>query len=60
MKRLTMKERGTWVKGFAAQYRKASKKEKGAILDRFIEATAYQRHYAARLNCPGFTGDPSF
>ena len=49
MKRLTMKERWTLVKGFAGQYRKASKKEKGAILDRFIEATEYERHYAARL-----------
>ena len=49
MKRLTMKERRTLVKGFAVQYRKASKKEKGAILDRFIEATEYQRHYGARL-----------
>lgn len=49
MKRLTMKEGRTLVKGFAGQYRKASKKEKGTILDRFIEAAAYQRHYAARL-----------
>ena len=51
MKRLAMSERRVWVKAFAAQYRKATKKEKGAILDRFIEATGYKRHYAARLLC---------
>ena len=35
--------------GVCGQYRKATKKEKGTILDRFMEATGYQRHYAARL-----------
>ena len=49
MKKLQMKERRVLVKAFAAQYRQASKKEKGVILDRFVEATEYQRHYAARL-----------
>ena len=49
MERLTMKERRVMVKAFAGQYRKVTKKEKGTILDRFMEATGYQRHYAARL-----------
>ena len=33
------------VRAVAKEYRKASKKEKGAILDRFMEATNYQRRY---------------
>ena len=44
-----MWERRAVAKAFAKEYRKASKKEKGAILDRFVEATDYQRRYAARL-----------
>ena len=35
------------VKSFAAQYRKTGKSEKGRILDRFVKATNYHRHYAA-------------
>ena len=40
-----MSERRGVVKAVAKEYRKASKKEKGAILDRFVEATDYQRRY---------------
>ena len=53
MKRLAMSEQRVWVKAFAAQYRKATKKEKGAILDRFIEATGYKRDISVttQLGC---------
>jgi hypothetical protein len=44
-----MRERRVLVKAFAAEYRRVRKKRKGAILDRFVEATGYKRHYAARL-----------
>jgi len=44
-----MRERRVLVKAFAKGYRKAGKKEKGQILDRFVEATGYQRRYAARV-----------
>lgn len=43
-----MKERRVLVKAFAGEYRRATKKEKGEILDRFVVATGYQRRYAAR------------
>jgi hypothetical protein len=48
-KRLDMRERRVLVKAFAAEYRKGRKKEKGGILDRFVEAAGYARRYAARL-----------
>ena len=44
-----MGERRVLVKAFAAEYRRVRKKRKGEILDRFVEATGYERHYAARL-----------
>lgn len=44
-----MRERWVLVKAFAAEYRKARKKEKGGILDRFVKASGYLRRYAARL-----------
>ena len=47
--RLTMKERQVVVKAFTYSYRKVRKKEKGEILDRFVEATGYNRRYRARL-----------
>ena len=47
--RLSMKERRVLTKALCAQYRKAGKKEKGALLDRFVEATGYNRVYGARL-----------
>lgn len=45
--RLTMGERRAVTKAFAAGYRRARKREKGKILDRFVEATGYHRKYAA-------------
>ncbi|MBI4444998.1 MAG: hypothetical protein HY645_03735 [Acidobacteria bacterium] len=48
-KKLDMRERRVLAKAFAAEYRRARKKGKGAILDQFVEATGYRRHYAARL-----------
>ena len=37
------------VKAFAKEYQRGRKKDKGAIFDGFVEATGYQRRYAARL-----------
>ena len=48
-KKLTMAERRVLVKAFAAEYRRVRKKQKGFILDQLVEATGYERHYAARL-----------
>lgn len=45
--RLTMKERKTITKALAEQYRRASKKQKGQILEQVVEATGYNRYYAA-------------
>jgi hypothetical protein len=47
--RLTMRERQAITKGMAKQYRSSSKKAKGGILEQFVEATGYNRVYAARL-----------
>lgn len=47
--RLTMKERRTVTKALAAQYRRASKKGKGEILEQFVEAAGYNRVYAAQV-----------
>jgi hypothetical protein len=44
-----MKERHAVTKAMAAQYRRASKKGKAEILDPFVEATGYDRSYAAGL-----------
>lgn len=44
-----MRERRVLVKAFAGEYRKGGKKEKGAILERFVKASGYVRRYAARL-----------
>lgn len=44
-----MKERNTVTKTLAAQYRRASKKRKGMILNELVEATGYNRVYAAKL-----------
>ena len=44
-----MKERRVVAKAFATKYRQAAKKEKGRILDQFVEATGYVRRYAARI-----------
>lgn len=44
-----MRERRVVIKGMAGSYRRASKSEKGQILDQVVEATGYLRRYAARL-----------
>jgi hypothetical protein len=44
-----MKEKQAVTAVMSAEYKKASKKAKGAILDRFVEITKYARRYAARL-----------
>lgn len=46
---LTMRERHSVSKAMAAQYRRAAKKRKGEILDQFVEATGYNRAYAAQV-----------
>ena len=42
-----MKERKRIAEATAGRYRKAGKKEKGAILDEFVELTGFARSYAA-------------
>ena len=44
--RLKMKARQEVTKATAGQYRGASKKEKGQLLDQFIATTGYSRWYA--------------
>jgi hypothetical protein len=45
--RLTMKERKRIAEATAGRYRKAGKKERGAILNEFVELTGFARSYAA-------------
>jgi hypothetical protein len=47
--RLTMGERRVLVKAFAARYQAARKKERGAILDEFVDVSGYNRVYAGWL-----------
>jgi len=44
-----MNERKTVTKAMAQQYRRGTKKDKGRLLDQFVESTGYSRVYAARL-----------
>jgi hypothetical protein len=44
-----MNERRAVVKAFAVDYRRACKKRKGEILDRFVSGTGYNRAYAGSL-----------
>jgi hypothetical protein len=44
-----MSERRVLVRGVSARYRKSRKREKGRILDEFVELTGYNRSYAAWL-----------
>lgn len=44
-----MKERKRIAEATAGRYRKASKKEKGAILNEFVELTGFARSYAAMV-----------
>jgi hypothetical protein len=47
--RLTMKEKNSVTKAIASRYQKASKKQKGIILDEFTQLTGYTRCYASYL-----------
>lgn len=46
---LTMQEHKAITRVLVERYRKASKKEKGRILDELIEVTGYDRCYGAHL-----------
>ena len=46
---LTMKQRQAVTKQMALKYKRATKKQKGAILDTLTELTGYNRSYAARV-----------
>jgi len=46
---LTMKEKQAVTKQLALEYKRATKKEKGEILDSVIQLTQYNRSYAARV-----------
>lgn len=46
---LTMKEKRSIAAEMAAGYQKARKREKGVILDQFVQLTGYVRRYGARL-----------
>lgn len=48
-KELNLAERRVLVKSFSKRYRRGSKKERGAILDEFVQMTGYHRKYAAWL-----------
>src|SRR5215471_2475379 len=47
--RLDLRARQSLVRVNAARYQKASKKEKGKILDEFVESTGYRRCYGSLL-----------
>ena len=47
--RLDLKARQSLVRVNATRYQKSSKKEKGKILDEFVESTGYRRCYASLL-----------
>jgi hypothetical protein len=47
--RLTMKERKRIAEATAGRYRKAGKKEKGIILNEFVELTGFARSYGAMV-----------
>jgi hypothetical protein len=46
---LTMREKQAVTREMVTEYTKATKKEKGRILDSFTELTGYNRSYAARV-----------
>ena len=48
---LTMKQRQAVTRQMAPGYKRATKKQKGAILDTLTELTTYNRSYAARPAC---------
>jgi hypothetical protein len=47
--RLTMRERRAVVNASAKRYQRSTKKQRGVILDEFIQTTGYTRTYAARV-----------
>jgi hypothetical protein len=47
--RLTMRERKTVTKVFVDRYKRTRKKEKGIVLDEFVEMTGYHRTYASEV-----------
>src|SRR5690242_8194215 len=47
--RTTMNERRTVTKLFAERYRRATKKEKGELLNEYLKMTGYDRCYGAWL-----------
>ena len=59
--KIAMEERRILIKHEAKRYQCSGKKEKTAILDRFVAATGYDRVYAARVlrthgRCVGLKG----
>ena len=46
---LTLAERKAVVRELAVKYTKASKKERGRLIDGLIDLTSYNRSYAARV-----------
>ena len=46
---LTAKEKQSTIRITAPRYQRASKKQKGVILDEFIALTGYERDYAASV-----------
>ena len=46
---LTLKEKQAVTKQLALEYKRATKKEKGRILDSVIQLTKYNHSYAARV-----------
>ncbi len=47
--RLTMREKKSVTRVIASRYRNSNKKEKGEILEQFVELTGYTRSYASYL-----------
>ncbi len=45
--RLTMKEKQKVIQQVSKRYQKSRKKEKGRILDEFVQITGYNRSYAS-------------
>lgn len=46
---LTMKEKQAVTRQLAVEYKRATKKQKGEVLDTLTELTGYNRSYAARV-----------
>ena len=46
---LTMKEKQAVIRHLAIEYKQATKKQKGEILDTLLELSGYNRSYAARM-----------